>query len=63
MVFDRDVTECSWVAAIGSGDTTAASVRFIRTQRAADTSTVAVFTRNAGDTSFLNRKFQIHLHC
>ena len=60
---DRDITACSWVATIGSGNTEAASNGIIRTRLETDTTnTVRVHTADTSGGAAL-RAFHLIVHC
>jgi hypothetical protein len=63
VIFDRDVTECSWVASIGAGDTTDIPRGFLRTAlRGNNTSGVFVGTYDTGNAAS-DRAFHLRLSC
>jgi hypothetical protein len=63
VIFDRDVTECSWVASIGTGDTTETPRGFLRTAlRNGNTSGVFVGTYTTANVAN-DRAFHLRLSC
>ena len=63
VIFDRDVTECSWVASIGAGNGTNSGRGFTRTAlRGNNDSGVFVATYDTNDAD-ADRPFHLHVHC
>ena len=63
--FNRDVSQCAWIATRGDQAAAGASIGFITTElaSAANTDQILVRTRNAADTVFDSVDFHLVVVC